>query len=267
MIFVKIEGTPRRLPRLGDEDYGDAMELGGVVALVTGGASGIGAATTAQLRDAGARVAVVDVQAHEGHGDLAVKCDVGDENEVIAGVQRVVDELGPPSVAVLAAGIAGMSPILDMSAEEWDRVQGVNLRGVFLCLREAARAMVAAEQPGAIVAVGSVSGIVSDRGIVHYSTTKAAVHQLARVAAAEMGQYGIRVNAIAPGCTDTPMFAVTDQLPGYQDMVSERAALGRVGTAEEVAEAIMALLRLDWVTGHVLVADGGITLRSPLDPM
>ena len=242
------------------------MELDGAVALVTGGASGIGAATTARLRDAGARVAVLDVQAQEGDGDLAIKCDVGDESQVIESVQRVVDELGTPSAAVLAAGIAGMSPILQMSTEEWDRVQRVNLHGVFLCLREAARAMVAAKQPGAIVAVGSVSGIVSDRGIVHYSTTKAAVHQLARVAAAEMGPQGIRVNAIAPGCTDTPMFAVTDQLPGYQDMVSARTALGRVGSAEEVAEAIVALLRLDWVTGHVLVADGGITLRSPLDP-
>ena len=242
------------------------MDLEGAVAIVTGGSSGIGGATTTQLRDAGARVAVLDVQARDEDGDLAIKCDVGDEGQVVDGVQRVVDELGPPSAAVLAAGIAGMSPILQMSADEWDRVQRVNLRGVFLCLRETARAMVAARQPGAIVAVGSVSGIVSDRGIVHYSTTKAAVHQLARVAAAEMGPQGIRVNAIAPGCTDTPMFAVTDQLPGYQDMVSERAALGRVGTAEEVAAAIVALLRLDWVTGHVLVADGGLTLRSPLDP-
>lgn len=242
------------------------MELDGAVALVTGGASGIGAATAAQLHDAGARVAVLDVQAQEGDGDLAVKCDVGDENDVVDGVQRVVDELGSPSAAVLAAGIGGMSPILGMSGDEWDRVHRVNLRGVFLCLREAARAMVAAGQHGAIVAVGSVSGIVSDRGIVHYSTTKAAVHQLARVAAAEMGQHGIRVNAIAPGCTDTPMFSATDQLNGYREMVSERAALGKVGTADDVAAAIVALLQLDWVTGHVLVADGGITLRSPLDP-
>ena len=90
--------------------------------------------------------------------------------------------------------------------------------------------------------------------------------RFARVAAAEMGPQGIRVNAIAPGCTDTPMFAVTDQLPGYHDMVSQRAALGWVGGAEVVAAAILALRRLDWVTGHVLVADGGITLRSPLDP-
>lgn len=242
------------------------MNLDGAVAIVTGGASGIGAATTAQLRDAGASVAVLDLQAADGPGDLAVKCDVGDEGEVVEAVQRVVGELGPPSVAVLAAGIGGMSPILQMSADEWDRVQRVNIRGVFLCLREVARAMVAAGRPGAIVVTGSVSGIVSDRGIVHYSTSKAAVHQLVRVAAGEMGHHGIRVNAIAPGCTDTPMFAATDQLPGYRELVSERAALGRLGTADDVASAILALLELDWVTGHVLVADGGITLRSPLDP-
>ncbi|HEY4398240.1 MAG TPA: SDR family NAD(P)-dependent oxidoreductase [Acidimicrobiia bacterium] len=242
------------------------MNLDGAVALVTGGASGIGAATAARLLDAGARVAVLDLHAEDGPSDVAVKCDVGDEDEVVAAVQQVVDALGPPSVAVLAAGIGGMSPILQMSADEWDRVQRVNIRGVFLCLRESARAMVAAGTPGAIVATGSVSGIVSDRGIVNYSTSKAAVHQLVRVAAAEMGHHGIRVNAVAPGCTDTPMFAVTDQLPGYRELVSEHAALGRVGTADEIAAAIIALVQLDWVTGHVLVADGGITLRSPLDP-
>ena len=87
-----------------------------------------------------------------------------------------------------------------------------------------------------------------------------------RVAAAELGPRGIRVNAIAPGCTDTPMFQAVDALPGYRELVAERAALGRVGTAREVAEAILALVQLDWVTGAVLTADGGVTLRSPLDP-
>jgi 3-oxoacyl-[acyl-carrier protein] reductase len=153
-----------------------------------------------------------------------------------------------------------------MSADEWDRIHRVNLRGVFLCLRESGKAMVGAGKAGAIVAVGSVSGLLSDRYLVHYATAKAGVHQLVRVAAAELGERGIRVNAIAPGCTDTPMFAATDDLPGYRELVSERAALGRVGSAREVGEAILALLRLDWVTGHVLTADGGVTLRSPLDP-
>ncbi len=242
------------------------MELTGAVALVTGGASGIGAATVEQLEDEGARVAVLDVQASGGRGELAIKADVGDEDQVVAAVEQVVAELGAPEVAVLAAGVGGAAPVLDMTADEWDRIHRVNLRGVFLTLRESARAMVAAGKPGAIVAVGSVSGIVSDRHLAHYATTKAAVHQLVRVAAAELGPRGIRVNAVAPGCTDTPMFQAVDALPGYRELVADRAALGRVGTAGEVAEAIVALVRLDWVTGHVLTADGGITLRSPLDP-
>ena len=242
------------------------MKLDGAVALVTGGASGIGEATVALLQTAGARVAVVDLHAREGDGDLAVTCDVADEAAVVSAVQRVTAELGPPDVAVLAAGVGGQSPILRMTSEEWDRVHRVNLRGVFLSLREIAKAMVAADKPGAIVAVGSVSGVLSDRYLVHYATAKAGVHQLVRVAAAELGSRGIRVNAIAPGCTDTPMFQAVDALPGYRELVAERAALGRVGSPVEVAEAIVALLELDWVTGAVLTADGGVTLRSPLDP-
>src|SRR5919106_290220 len=109
------------------------MDLEGAVAIVTGGSSGIGAATTKQLRDAGARVAVLDVQARDEDGDLAIRCDVGDEDQVVFGVQRVVDELGPPSAAVLAAGIGGMAPILKMSGGEWERVRPGNLRGGFPC--------------------------------------------------------------------------------------------------------------------------------------
>jgi NAD(P)-dependent dehydrogenase (short-subunit alcohol dehydrogenase family) len=236
------------------------------VALVTGGSSGIGEATVALLRESGARVAVLDVQAPVEQQDLAIECDVSDEAQVVAAIGRVVDELGTPHAAVLAAGVGGAAPILEMSSAEWDRVHRVNLRGVFLSLRETARAMVAAGQGGCIVAVGSVSGFLSDRSLVHYATAKAAVHQLARVAAAELGPHAVRVNAIAPGCTDTPMFAAVDALPGYRELVAERAALGRIGTAREVGEAIIALLRLDWITGHVLAADGGVTLRSPLDP-
>lgn len=236
------------------------------MAIVTGGASGIGAASVDLLRKAGARVAVLDLHAESEHGDLSIPTDVGDEDQVVAAVQQVVAELGPPDVAVLAAGVGGYAPVLEMTAAQWDQVHRVNIRGVFLSLRECGRAMVAADRPGAIVAIGSVSGIVSDRSLAHYATAKAAVHQLVRVAAAELGSQGIRVNAVAPGCTDTPMFAVVDGLPGYRDLVARRAALGRVGSPQEVAEAILALLRLDWVTGQVLAADGGLTLRSPLDP-
>jgi NAD(P)-dependent dehydrogenase (short-subunit alcohol dehydrogenase family) len=132
-----------------------------------------------------------------------------------------------------------------------------------VCLRECARAM---DHGGSIVAVTSISGFLADRAMAHYAASKAALAQLVRSAARELGANGIRVNAVAPGTTDTPMFAPTERLPGYRDMVTRRSALGRMGTADEVAQAIVALCTLDWVTGQVLAADGGVSLHSPIDP-
>ena len=243
------------------------VELRGRVALVTGGSSGIGRATTARLRDAGARVAVLDRAEVTDAVDLFLPCDVADEDAVVRAVADAVTELGPPDVAVLAAGVGGSSPLLQMSTGEWDRVHSVNVRGVFVSLRECARAMVAHGRAGSIVVVGSVSGVLSDRWLAHYASSKAAVHQLVRVAAAELGEHGIRVNAVAPGTTDTPMFGATARLPGFREKVAERAALGRVGTADDVAQAIVAIAGLDWVTGQVVAADGGVALRSPIDPV
>lgn len=242
------------------------MELAGACAVVTGGASGIGAATVAALRAAGARVAVLD--RHDAPGaDLSLTVDVGDEDQVVAGVGRAVDELGALDIAVVNAGIGGMGAILDLTTQEWDRVMRVNLRGGFVTLRECARAMVALERPGAIVAVTSVSGFLTDRSMAHYSVSKAGLAALVRVAARELGPRGIRVNGVAPGTTDTPMFAATDQMRGYRERVAGRAALGRVGSAAEVAQAIVALCELDWVTGQIVAADGGVSLASPIDPM
>ncbi|HUA93927.1 MAG TPA: SDR family oxidoreductase, partial [Acidimicrobiales bacterium] len=119
---------------------------------------------------------------------------------------------------------------------------------------------------GAVVAVGSVSGFLADRMMGHYSVSKAGVAELVRVAARELGPFGIRVNAVAPGTTDTPLFASTSRLPGYRARVAERAALGDVGTPEGVAAAVVALAELDWVTGQILAADGGVSLWSPIDP-
>ena len=242
------------------------MELDGSSALVTGGASGIGAATVGLLRAAGARVAVLDVQEGPDPAELRIRCDISVEEEVAAAVHRVHDTFGGLDVAVLNAGVGGFGALVDLSSREWDRVIGVNLRGTFLCLREVAKAMVAGGRGGAIVAVSSISGFLADRLMGHYSVSKAGVAELVRVAARELGPFGIRVNAVAPGTTDTPMFAATTRLPGYRERVAERSALGDVGTPEGVARAITALLDLDWVTGQVLAADGGVSLWSPIDP-
>jgi NAD(P)-dependent dehydrogenase (short-subunit alcohol dehydrogenase family) len=241
------------------------MDLSGAGAIVTGGASGIGAATVAALQAAGARVAVLDM--HDAPAaNISLPVDVGDEEQLTAAVRAAADRLGGLDVAVVNAGIGGMAPILDLSTEEWDRVMRVNLRGGFVTVRECARAMVARERPGAIVAVTSVSGFLTDRAMAHYSVSKAGLAALVRVAARELGPHGIRVNAVAPGTTDTPMFAATDQLRGYRERVASRAALGRVGSAAEVAQAIVALCTLDWVTGQIVAADGGVSLASPIDP-
>jgi NAD(P)-dependent dehydrogenase (short-subunit alcohol dehydrogenase family) len=243
------------------------MELQGARALVTGGASGIGAACVTQLRTAGARVAVLDLAAAPD-ADASLSVDVADEGAVVGAVADVARHFGGLDIAILSAGIGGTAPLLDLTTREWDRVVGVNLRGAFICLRECARAMAptSSERGGAIVAITSVSGFLSERNMAHYSASKAGLAQLVRSAARELGALGIRVNAVAPGTTDTPMFGATDRLPGYRERVARRAALGRVGTAAEVAHAAVALCTLDWVTGQIVAADGGVSLHSPIDP-
>jgi NAD(P)-dependent dehydrogenase (short-subunit alcohol dehydrogenase family) len=241
------------------------MELEGA-AVVTGGASGIGLAVARRLRAAGVTVAVLDRQAAPD-ADLSLTCDITDEAAVVAAVRRAHDALGGLTVAVLAAGVGGFSALLDMKVTEWDRVVGTNLRGTFLCLREVARTMVEGGRGGSVVAVTSISGFLADRSMSHYAVSKAGVAELVRVAARELGPFGIRVNAVAPGTTDTPMFASTDLLPGYRDRVAERTALGGVGTPDAVADAIVSVLGLGWVTGQVVAADGGVSLWSPIDPV
>jgi NAD(P)-dependent dehydrogenase (short-subunit alcohol dehydrogenase family) len=172
--------------------------------------------------------------------------------------------LGGLDVAIISAGVGGGSPMLELTTTEWDRVMNVNLRGAFVTLRECARAMTGG---GAIVAITSISGFLADRTMAHYAASKAGLAQLVRSAARELGPLGIRVNAVAPGTTATPMFAATDRLTGYRERVAAHAALGRVGTPDEVAQAALALCTLDWVTGQVLAADGGVSLHSPIDPI
>jgi NAD(P)-dependent dehydrogenase (short-subunit alcohol dehydrogenase family) len=244
------------------------MELHDARAIVTGGASGIGAACVEQLRAAGARVVSLDLTDAPG-ADGSVRVDIADEDAVVAGVREAVVQLGGLDVAVLSAGVGGSAALLDMTTQEWDRVLNVNLRGAFVSLRECARSMTDSQpagRGGAIVAITSISGFLSERLMAHYAVSKAGLAQLVRSAARELGGRGIRVNAVAPGTTDTPMFAATERLPGYRDRVASRTALGRLGTAAEVAQAAVALCTLDWVTGQIVAADGGVSLHSPIDP-
>jgi NAD(P)-dependent dehydrogenase (short-subunit alcohol dehydrogenase family) len=140
----------------------------------------------------------------------------------------------------------------------------VNLTGTWLTMRAVAQAMID-NGGGSIVAVSSISGTVADRDMGAYCVSKAGVDMLVRVAASEWGPHGIRVNAVGPGATRTPMLAEAEQLPGWVDGLGQRTALGRVGEADDVAEAIVAVLEMGWVTGQTVFADGGLALHSPVD--
>jgi NAD(P)-dependent dehydrogenase (short-subunit alcohol dehydrogenase family) len=229
------------------------------IALVTGGASGIGREVAAQLRDAGHDVVVWDLS------DADIACDVSDPDAVSAAMERTVRERGVPTRIVTCAGIGASGLLLEEQPAQWERVLAVNLTGTWLTMRAAAQAMIDAGVGGSIVAVSSISGTVADRDMGAYCVSKAGVDMLVRVAAVEWGSHGIRVNAVGPGVTRTPMLANVEQLPGWVEGLSERTALGRLGEAADVAGAIVGILELPWVTGQVLHADGGLALHSPID--
>src|SRR5438552_4048427 len=180
------------------------LELDGRFAVVTGGASGIGAAVSERLQHEGVRVASLDVQPG-GPAELQIECDVTDEASILAGFATVHDRFGALHYGFVNAGIAGVGSFLNMPAEEWHRVMRVNLRGAFLTMQCAGRAIRDSHAGGAIVATASSAGVLADLGMVHYSVAKMGIRQMVRVAARELGRYGIRVNAVAPGVTNTPM--------------------------------------------------------------
>jgi len=234
------------------------LKLAGRIAVVTGGASGIGAACASLLEQEGVRVARWDRAAASG----VIACDVSDARSIQAAMETTRAQIGSPSLLVAAAGIADGKPILDMDVETWDRVLGVNLRGVMLAVQAVGREIVAAKGDGSMVLISSVNGIVADPGLSAYSASKAAVYHFARVAAREFGPLGIRINAIGPGPTETPMLTGSLAQPGYRDEVIRRTPLGEVGTPQKIAEAVVGLMRMDWVTGQGLMADGGSSLNT-----
>jgi NAD(P)-dependent dehydrogenase (short-subunit alcohol dehydrogenase family) len=229
------------------------------VALVTGGGSGIGREVAGLLREAGHDVVVWDLSG----GDIA--CDISDPDAVSASMEQTVRERGVPTRVVTCAGVGASGLLLEQSAAQWGKVLAVNLTGTWLTLRAAAAAMVDAGVGGSMVAISSISGTVADRDMGAYCVSKAGVDMLVKVAAVEWGSHGIRVNAVGPGVTRTPMLPNPERLPGWVEGLSERTALGRLGEAADVAGAIVGVLELPWVTGQAVHADGGLALHSPID--
>ena len=229
----------------------------GKVALVTGAASGIGAATVVLLRDRGATVIAADLQAADG----VVVLDVTDEAAVDACVATIVAEHGRLDLAANVAGTSGAyAEVADSGTDEWRRTLAVNLDGTYFCTRAELRAMLAGTTGGAIVNVASGAARMGVAGLAAYSASKHAVLGLTKSAALEVARKGVRVNAVCPGSTRTPMlraFAGSDEV---FEAMGGRSPMGRLGEPGEVAQAIVWLLSDDasFVTGATIDPDGGV---------
>ena len=238
----------------------------GQVALVTGGASGIGRATVLRLARDGAAVAVLD---RDGDGARAVAAEVGgpafevdvrDGDAVRAAVDATVDALGGLAILVNNAGVGDLRPLHTVDDRLWHRLLDVNLTGTFHAMAAAVPVMLAAGR-GVIVNNASVSGLGPTRNEAAYSAAKAGVIALTASGALEYGPT-IRVNCVAPGFIRTPLTAIWDSHPEAFAPIGDAIPLGRIGEADEVAEVI-AFLCSDaaaYVTGHTLVVDGGLSL-------
>jgi NAD(P)-dependent dehydrogenase (short-subunit alcohol dehydrogenase family) len=228
--------------------------------VVVGGASGIGAAVANAERASGASVLVWDIA-----GQYDVECDVADPASVDDATARTRELVGVPSEVTITAGVGHSGLLVDVSVDEWDRVMAVNARGPWLVMRAMARAMIDASVRGSMVATSSVSAHLVDRSMATYCASKAALSMVVRVAACEWATHGIRVNAVGPGVTETPMLGRAPTGSGWLAAVTRRTPLGRLGTADDIARAIRALHDVGWVTGQVLDCDGGLALYSPID--
>ncbi len=249
--------------------------VAGKVALVTGGASGIGRATALLLAREGARVLVGDVDEAGGRDTAAaiasargearfIRLDVSSEPEVEAAVASAVSGWGRLDCAVNCAGITGASGTLDaIDLEGWNATLAVNLTGVFLCMKHEIAAMTRGGG-GAIVNISSGAGLIAVPGLGPYCATKHAVLGLTKTAAVENARTGVRVNAVCPGSIDTPMLrASIEKLPGMEKMVLASQPGGRFGRPEEIAEAAVWLCsdRASFVSGESMLVDAASVAR------
>lgn len=249
------------------------QRLAGKVALVTGAGSGIGRASALALAKSGATVVVSDVQDKPGEETVAlaqeaggsasfVRCDVTREDDVRALVATTVERHGRLDVAHNNAGWEGpLAKVQDIDEADFDRVLAINLKGVFLAMKHEIPQMVK-QGGGAIVNTSSVAGLVANQGAAAYSAAKHGVVGLTKSAAAEVARKGVRVNAICPGWTDTPMARrVGDENAKVMDAYVSRVPANRLGRADEVA-ALVTFLASDeaaYLTGAAIPLDGGWT--------
>jgi len=254
------------------------MQLQGKVAVITGGASGMGKATVLRFLAEGAQVVIADFNAQTGADTLAeaaaagfgdavrfIKTDVAREADVEAMLSCAVDTFGRLDVVFNNAGVGGaIGPLTETTVESWDYTMDVLAKGVFLGLKHAARRMRAQGQGGSIINTASIAGLSGDAGPMVYSAAKAAVVSLTKSAAVELARDRIRVNAICPGFILTPLAD-----GGRPEAARERFAAAQpwpeYGTGEHIAGAALFLAGADsaFVTGEALIVDGGLTAAGP----
>ena len=237
------------------------------VAVVTGAARGIGLAISKKFLEEGYRIAILDIdqktllqtmkQDFDTNNVLGLECDVAEPDQVDQSVNRVVEEFGRIDVLVNNAGIAEFKPMLETTYEEWSRILAVNLNGPFICTQACAPFMLKNEG-GSIVNIASISGLRASTLRIAYGTSKAALMHLTKQQAAELGNKGIRVNAIAPGPVDTAMAKkvhTADIRSDYHDVIP----LNRYGLEEEIADAVWFLCSdsASYINGQIIAADGG----------
>jgi len=247
--------------------------LDGRVALITGAASGIGAATAERFVNEGAYVAGVDLNKPDAArwsrvesaapGVSFTTADVRNEQQVANAVGDAVRRFGRLDIVVNAAGVAGGGAVHMLDTAEWDRIVDINLKGTFLVCKHALAAMVS-QRSGSIVNLASIEGLEGTEGGSAYNASKGGVVLLTKNLAIDYGRLGIRVNCICPGFIETPMTMTVfdnEAMREFYDRFVEAHQLGRVGKPEEIAAAALFLASDDasFVTGHALVVDGGFT--------
>ena len=255
--------------------------LKGKGVLVTGGTSGIGQAIAVKFAEYGANVAInylrqpdeaseTEQQVHScvnrvqqaGVRDVLVQGDVSQEDDVVRMVEHAVSELGGIGVLINNAGIQISRPTEDLSSADFDKVLAVNIRGAFLCAREAIRHFLAEGKPGVIINVSSVHQLIPKPDYLGYSVSKGGMQNLTRSLALEYAGRGVRVNGIGPGATVTPINRAWIDDPVKREMVESHIPMARAGTAEEMG-AVACFLASDdaaYISGQTIFVDGGLTL-------
>ncbi len=254
------------------------MKLKDRVAVITGGASGMGLATVDRFLEEGASVVIADFNAETGErayeaacergfGDAVtfIRTDVASEADVVAMLDRAIDRFGRLDIVFNNAGVGGaIGPLTETSVEDWDYTFDVLAKGVFLGIKHAARLMKAVGQRGSIINTASIAGLSGDGGPLVYSAAKAAVISLSKAAAVELAPDRIRVNAICPGFIATPLAGMGDAA-SIEGAFSKGQPWPEFGKGEHIAGAALFLASDDaeFVTGEALVVDGGLTAAGP----